>query len=116
MTSADRPLVWLHGEIKTPPLTAAARVEAGVLLRRIQKGEILKLPHARPMPAVGPRCYELRIHDEQQTWRIVYRMDQDAVVVADVFSKKTQQTPRHVIQTCRRRLRQYDEVVGGSDG
>jgi hypothetical protein len=40
----DKPLVWLHGEIRTPPLSAAARVEAGVLLRRLQRGEILGLP------------------------------------------------------------------------
>jgi hypothetical protein len=31
----DKPLVWLHGEVKTPPLSAAARVEAGFLLRQL---------------------------------------------------------------------------------
>lgn len=38
MSPADKPLVILSGEIKTPPLTASARVEAGYLLRRLQKG------------------------------------------------------------------------------
>jgi hypothetical protein len=47
MKGRDKPLVWLHGEIKTPPFTAAARIEAGVLLRRLQRGELLGLPHSR---------------------------------------------------------------------
>lgn len=29
----DKPLIWLRGEIKTPPLSAEARIEAGYLLR-----------------------------------------------------------------------------------
>ena len=55
MASRDRPLVWLHGEIKTPPFSTAARVEAGVLLRRLQQGERLSLPMSRPMPNLGAR-------------------------------------------------------------
>ena len=31
--------MWLHGEVRTPPLSAAARLEAGVLLRRLQRGD-----------------------------------------------------------------------------
>ena len=108
MASGDRPLVWLHGEIKTPPFSPEARLEAGVLLRQLQGGEKLGLPHSRPMPAIGARCHELRIRDAQATWRIVYRLDPDVVVIAEVFSKKTAATPRHVIETCRRRLRAYD--------
>ena len=70
---AGKPLVWLHGEIKTPPFSAEARLEVGVLLRRLQQGERLGLPASRPMPAIGRRCHELRIVDADQTWRIVYR-------------------------------------------
>ena len=82
---AHKPVVWLHGEIKTPPFSAKARIEAGVLLRRLQRGEALSLPHSRPMPALGVRCHELRIVAAGARWRIVYRADQDAVVVAEVF-------------------------------
>jgi len=110
MAPSDKPLVWLHGEVKTPPFSAAARVEAGLLLRQLQRGMRLSLPHSRPMPAIGARCHELRIPDADHTWRIVYRLDPDAVVIAEVFSKKTQATPEHVIATCQRRLRQYDAV------
>ena len=64
------------------------------------------------MPVIGLRCHELRINDEAGTFRVIYRADTDAVVVLDVFLKKTQQTPLAVIETCRRRLREYDELMG----
>jgi phage-related protein len=113
--SVNKPLVWLHGEVKTPPLSAAARLEAGLLLRRLQRGESLGLPHSRPMTAIGPRCHELRIVDESAAWRIIYRIDSDALVIGDVFSKKTQATPKTVIDTCKRRFKQYDATVGGKE-
>lgn len=110
MSPSDKPLVWLHGEIKTPPLSQAARLEAGYSLRRLQRGEQLELPHSRPMPAIGPRCHELRITDARVQWRIVYRIDPDAIVILEVFSKKTPKTPRAVIEACQRRLREYDHA------
>ena len=84
----DKPLVWLHGDVKTPPFSVAARIESGVLLRRFQQGEKPSMPHSRPMPSIGKRCHELRIDDENATWRIVYRTDSDAIVILEVFEKK----------------------------
>jgi phage-related protein len=110
--ASNKPLVWLRGEIKTPPMSPAARSEAGVLLRRLQRGEVLSMPHSRPMPAIGMRCHELRINDRGQTWRIMYRVDGDAVVILEIFSKKTRATPSAVITACRARLATYDRVVG----
>jgi phage-related protein len=112
----DRPLVWLRGEVKTPPFSQTARLEAGYLLRLLQQGGSLGLPHSRPMPVIGPRCHELRINDEVGTFRIIYRADIDAVVVLDVFLKKTQHTPQSVIAACKLRLREYDRIgeAGGS--
>jgi len=109
MSLRDRPLAWLHGEVRTPPMSAAARVEAGYLLRRLQRGERLGMPHLRPMPSIGPRCCELRVNDLRATWRIVCRVDDDAVVVLEVFAKKTRATPAAVIAACRRRLKEYDD-------
>ena len=106
-------LMVLRGEIKTPPLSGEARREVGLLLRELQEGESLGLPHSRPMPGIGARCHELRVNDASKTWRIVYRIDPDAIVIADVFEKKTRQTPDRIIQECRRRLRRYDEHAGG---
>ena len=110
MSPRDRPLAWLHGEVKTPPFSAAARLEAGHLLRLLQRGHLLSLPHSRPMPVIGPRCHELRVPDGRLTWRIIYRLDTDAVAIVGVFAKKTAQTPLEVIATCRTRLREYDDA------
>lgn len=110
MSPRDKPLAWLHGEIKTPPFSQAARVEAGYLLRRLQQGESVGMPHSRPMASIGARCYELRIEDVAATWRIIYRIDPDAILVLEVFSKKTATTPKGVIGTCQRRLREYDHA------
>lgn len=107
MRRADRPLAWLHGAIKTPPFSAKARIEAGVLLRRLQRGEKLPLPHSRPMPAIGKACHELRVQDQNRTWRIVYHVDANAIVILEVFAKTTQQTPKSVIRTCTARLFGY---------
>jgi phage-related protein len=108
MKRKEKPLVSLHGEIKTPPLSNAARIEAGYLLCKLQMGELLSLPHSRPMPSIGSRCHELRIDDQNKTWRIVHRIDNDAIVILEVFEKRTQKTPRAVIDNCKRRIRLYD--------
>ena len=108
-----KPLVWLHGEIRSPPLSRAARIEAGVLLGRLQMGDPLSMPHSRPMPSLGARCHELRIRDRQHSWRIVYRTDPDAVVIAEVFAKTSRATPEATLGVCRRRLADYDRAARG---
>ncbi len=69
---------------------------------------MLGLPQSRPMPSIGPRCHELRIRDAAATWRILYRIDSDAIIIMEVFNKQTQQTPTPVIDVCKKRLRYYD--------
>jgi phage-related protein len=108
MSPLDKPLVWLHERIETPPFPASGRLEAGHLLRRLQQGDSLGMPHSRPMPIVGPRCHELRVRDAGADWRIVYRLDATVIVIIDVFSKKTRTVPKSIIDTCQRRLREYD--------
>jgi len=78
-------------------------------LRKLQQGDLLEMPISRPMPSIGSGCHELRINDRTVTWRIVYRIDSDAIVIADVFKKKTQKTPKKVIDRCQRRLNVYDK-------
>ncbi len=109
MRTKDKDLVWLHGEIRTPPFSQNARHEAGYLLRQLQRGMRLAMPRSRSMPTIGRRCHELRINDEDCTWRIVYRIDDDAIVILEVFDKKTKQTPKHIIDTCKDRTRRYDD-------
>mgnify|MGYP001815670334 FL=1 len=108
MSPKDKPLVWMHGEVKTPPFSKLARLQAGFLLRLLQRGEKIAMPHSRPRPSIGRRCHELRVADEKVSWRIVYRIDEDAIVILEVFSKKTGKTPKSIIDICRTRLREYD--------
>ena len=110
MTRRDKPLAWLHGEVKTPPFSRAARLETGFLLRRLQRGELLAMPQSRPMPSIGPRCHELRINDVSGQWRLIYRTDPDAIVIVDVFAKKSAKTPKTVLEVCRRRLKEYENA------
>jgi len=65
------------------------------------------------MPSIGTRCHELRIQDQNRTWRIVYRTDTDAVVILEVFAKTSQATPKLAIEICKQRLRRYDEASKG---
>jgi phage-related protein len=103
-----KPLRWLHGEVKTPPMSVGARREMGKLLRDLQESEQLAMPHSRPMSNIGVRCHELRVNDETKTWRLVYRADIDAIVILEVFEKKTNKTPQQVIENCQRRLKLYE--------
>jgi phage-related protein len=111
MNGARKPLVWLHGEIKTPPFSTEARAQAGTLLRLLQEGENLRMPQAESLPVVGPRCGALRVRDEDHNWRIMFRVDADAVLVLEVYAKKTRKIPDEVLERCQRRLREYDEAV-----
>lgn len=113
MSKIDKPLVWLHGHVKTPPFSAAARVEAGTLPRRLQTGERLALPYSRPMPGIDAACHELRVVDRDVTWRVIYCLDPEAVVILDVFAKKTGTTPKSTMATCQQRLAMYRRIVTG---
>ena len=113
MSPEDKPLVWLSGEVKTPPFSREVRIETGFLLRRLQAGHMLSMPHSRPMPSIGPRCHELRILDRGRNWRLFNRVDADAIVIAEVFAKTTRATPKHAMDNSRTRLRIYDEVTKG---
>jgi phage-related protein len=108
----DKPLVWLHGEVASPALSPTACLKIGVLLRRLQGGESLGLPESRPLPVIGPRCHELRVVGEGSSWRLIYRIDPEAIVIADVFRKTTRATPTSVIEACKRRLGSYDRLLG----
>ena len=110
MSPNDKPIVWRHGEVKTPPFSAEARIEAGYLLRKLQQGENLEMPHSRPMPSIGPRCHELRVTDKTVIWRFIYRIDDDAIVMVEVFKKKTPKTPKPIIEVCKKRLKDYDDA------
>jgi phage-related protein len=66
------------------------------------------MPQSRPMPSIAARCHELRIIDAGSNWRVVYRVDFDAILILEVFAKKTGATPKAVIAPRRKRLKEYD--------
>jgi phage-related protein len=65
------------------------------------------------MPSIGSSCQELRIPDAGVTWRIIYRVDDDAIAIAEVFPKKQQATPARVIRVSKDRRRRYDVISRG---
>lgn len=109
MNGSRKPVFWLSGEIRTPPFSDGARVEAGNLLRLIQEGESIGMPLSRPMPSVGARCHELRVRDANRNWRVIYRIDADFILIVAVFSKTTRKTPGPIVAACKSRLRSYDQ-------
>jgi len=86
----------------------AARIETGYLIRLIQSGIMLSMPHSRPMPSVGKRVHELRINDEKVTWRFFYRIDTDCIVMIHWEEKKSEKTTKATIELCKARLASYD--------
>jgi phage-related protein len=62
------------------------------------------------MPTIGTRCHELRVRDSEShiIWLLIYRLDPDAVLIAEKFAKKTQKTPDEVIALCQKRFGQFD--------
>lgn len=83
------PVVDLADLLKTPPLPTKVRRRAGYLLRKIQNGEVLTMPDSRPMPSIGSGVNELRLTDQNTEWRVIYRIDPDALIAVDAFLKKT---------------------------
>jgi phage-related protein len=82
------------------------RQEIGALLRILQDGGQLGMPQSRPMKQVGPSVFELRVKDRDGIYRVFYMLfDKDRILIPHVFTKKTQKTPRHEIETAHKRLR-----------
>jgi phage-related protein len=68
------------------------------------------------MPNIGSACHELRIADGNVGWRIVYYIAADAIVVLEVFAKKTPATPTQVMVDCRKRLAAFQKAVEHKKG
>jgi phage-related protein len=112
--SQRKPVIWVRGEVKTPPFSEEARFEAGLLLRQLQNGELLSMPQSRPMPTIGAGCHELRIKDRGADWRIFYHLATDAVVVLGVEKKTTPRMTDATRARCRARLKRYLEAQAES--
>ncbi len=94
--------------VSTPPFSSEARIQAGFLLRRLQQGDVLGLPDARKLTDLCSKCYELRIKDRDKWYRIMVRIDSDAIVVLGWFEKKSNRIPKKVLDACKKRMIAYD--------
>ena len=71
------------------------------------------MPHCRSLRAGGRSCYELRVRDAGVNWRLVYRVDDDAIVVAGLFRKTSWAATGQLIEVSRSRLAQHDAAAKG---
>ena len=93
---------------KNTPFLKSCTTRSWVVVKEVTARGQDSLPQSRPMPTVGKQCHELRINDEDLTWRILYKLDSDAIVILEVFDKKTAKTPKQVIEVSKNRLRNYN--------
>ena len=99
-------------------MSSGARTQVGYQLRRVQDGEKLSMPESRPLPEIGPNCHELRIDDIELhiSWRVIYMIDDVAILVVDVFKKETRTLPEAVKRSCRARVERYLRAKRGDQG
>ena len=77
-----------------------------------EDGITLAPPESKPVPSIGKRVQELRVRDTgtKSTWRLIYRVDSDLIVIFDWFAKKSQKTSRKDIERSKVRIAEYDRL------
>ncbi len=65
------------------------------------------------MKGIGRACHELRMKDDGVNWRLILRVDDDAIVVVGLFARTPRTAAGRIIAVCRKRLSQYDAVAKG---
>lgn len=79
----------------------------GYLLRQIQAGAMPTANHHfKPFTTIGPQCFELRVNQ----WRLFFHIASDHIVVLELHAKKTRATPTTVIDRCKKRLKNYQDL------
>ena len=100
----EKPLLWLGSSLddlrKFPD---AARRVAGRELNVVQQGSEPR--DWRPMAAIGPGAFEIRIHVEGEHRVVVVTKFVDAVYVLHAFQTKSNRTSLRDIDLARRRYR-----------
>jgi phage-related protein len=101
-----KPIKWLattRDDIREQRPTI--RDELGQQLLRVQMG--LMPNNYKPMSAVGPGAYEIRVQDAAGIARLMYVAKfHDTVCVLHVFTKKSQRTPKTDIDIAKKRYRE----------
>ncbi len=77
--------------------------EAGFQLYKVQRGG--RPSDCKPMPTIGKGVEEIRIWDDNGTFRVIYTAKfADAVYVLHAFQKKTEKTSDHDIEVAKKRF------------
>ena len=98
LRQCKRELEDLPGEI---------REDLADALSRLEEGQKLSMPLSRPMPSIGKNIHELRLKDRTGAYRVFYFLRvKHEIVLLHAFKKKAQQTPFHVIEVVRKRLKE----------
>jgi phage-related protein len=99
-----KPLLWVGSALDDlRDFPDDARSVAGHNLHLVQLG--LEAEDWKPMPAVGPGAYEIRIHTATE-YRIFYVAKfEEAVYALHCFEKKARRTPRQDLEIGRERYR-----------
>lgn len=86
------------------------RGKIGYLFHLLQKGEVLSMPHSRPMKTVAPGSFELRAKDRDGVYRVFYLVKvKSGIYVFHAFQKKTEKTPIEEINLAKKRLKEILE-------
>jgi len=85
--------------------SSSVKDDVGLLLRRLQEGEVLAFPDSRPMPDIERGAHELRVRDADGIYRVFYYLKSaKGILVFHAFTKKTQATPQREIKLGKKRL------------
>lgn len=93
-----------------------AKKDLGSILTKLQKGAEVGYPDTEPINTVAPGVFEVRLKDASGIFRAFYVVkSQHGILVFHAFKKKSQKTPKHEIETARKRLNAYLKELDNAD-
>ena len=103
----EKPIYWVGSSLKDLlALPDEVKREAGYQLHRVQNG--LEPENWKPFQEVGSGVKEIRIYDQDGTFRVMYVAKfSEKIYVLHAFQKKTQKTPKRAIKTAEERKKDY---------
>ena len=77
------------------------------MIHRLQKGDVIGVPHSKPMKSVEIGVSELRVKDASGAYRVFYYVKTNqGILVFHAFVKKTQKTPKKEIEQGKKYLKE----------
>lgn len=93
-----------------------AKKDLGSILTKLQKGAEVGYPDTEPIGTVGPGVFEVRVKEASGIFRAFYVVKfEHGILVFHAFKKKSQKTPKHEIDTARKRLSSYLKELKSED-